>query len=252
MAVDLIAVARCRCRRSPARDAAARRARGRPAWPLPDGRRWRTRRIRRGIYRTCELSNMRFECPLVSGPQRRDVPGTQRSSPLPDLHTCLNCNADYRSFDTMSFGNLGHLLRVRRSKSECATGLRGTARTSGRRSRIEIDLRADLAGPKRALGQRHGQAAVAQIVRRFGQARRRRSRGSPPARAFRSPYRARAAVPTAASELPWRTACRRSARRRTVPSPPSSMTARPGLLETEWSPARAVFISPTMPITGVG
>ena len=32
------------------------------------------------------LSNMRFECPLVSGPQRRDVPGTQRRSPLPDLH----------------------------------------------------------------------------------------------------------------------------------------------------------------------
>ena len=49
--VDFVAVARCRCRRSPGRDAAARRGRDTPAWMLRGGRKWRPRRTRRETYR---------------------------------------------------------------------------------------------------------------------------------------------------------------------------------------------------------
>src|ERR1035438_1235528 len=58
------------------------------------------------------LSNMRFECPLVSGPQCRDVPGTQRIAALPDLHPLLNCSAPHRSLDTIPIGNRRHLFCV--------------------------------------------------------------------------------------------------------------------------------------------
>ena len=47
-------------------------------------------------------------------------------------------------------------------------GASPNSRNSGRRSRIQFDLCSD-AVPERALGQRDGQPAVAQIVRRFRQ-----------------------------------------------------------------------------------
>src|SRR5258705_9311824 len=88
------------------------------------------------------LSNMRFECPLVSGPQRRDVPGTQRISPLPDLHTCLNCSADHWSFDTMSFGNIGNVFRMG-GRDQNPRGSLVEGQQFGAEVAIQIDLRAD-------------------------------------------------------------------------------------------------------------
>ena len=52
VAVDLARRRWSRCRRSPARDAAAHTGPDRPDWRLPDGRKWRRRRTPRGIYQT--------------------------------------------------------------------------------------------------------------------------------------------------------------------------------------------------------
>ncbi len=67
-----------------------------------------------------------------------------------------------------------------------------------------------------------------------------RSRGWRPARAVRTPCRARAAGPRAASGSPWRIACRRNGRRRTSPTPPSSITVRPAFLNGMVTGARGL------------
>src|ERR1035438_2730243 len=59
-----------------------------------------------------KISNMRFERPLVSGTQCRDVPGTQRITPLPDFHAFLNCSAHHGRGDAVLFGNRRHPLRT--------------------------------------------------------------------------------------------------------------------------------------------
>src|ERR1039457_4462468 len=64
------------------------------------------------------LSNMRFERPLVSGTQCRDVPGTQRITPLPDFHAFLNCSAHHGRGDAVLFGNRGHPLRIGGGKED--------------------------------------------------------------------------------------------------------------------------------------
>src|SRR5260370_34331158 len=95
---------------------------------------------------------MRFECPLVSGRERRDVPGTQRIAPLPDFHSLINCNADHRSLDAVLFGNRLHLPGM------------GGGNQYARRSFVEgqdfgaevaskIDLQADFDGGAVACGE---------------------------------------------------------------------------------------------------
>ena len=91
-------------------------------------------------------------------------------------------------------------------ESRIREGPSWNSRNSGRGLGRNVDARADGRWSKAGFGQRHGQAAVAQVMRRFGEARVPRFRGSPAARAFRNPCRAPAAVPTEISGSPWRTA----------------------------------------------
>ena len=70
----------------------------------------------------------------------------------------------------MSFGNIGHLFRVGGGNQD-ARGTFVKCQYLGSKVAIEIDLRADFAGSETALGEGHGKAAIAQVVRRFGKAR---------------------------------------------------------------------------------
>ena len=157
----------------------------------------------------CDSSGVR-----VAGLQSRISQEPSVMVALPDLDALLNCNADHRGLDPVLLGDGRHLLGMRRGNQNARRSF-VKRQHLGPQVGIEIDLRADLGRAEAALGQRHRQPAIAQIVRRFRPGPRRQSRGWPPARASRSPYRARAAGPKAASRFPWRTACRRSAHRRT-------------------------------------
>src|SRR3974377_978496 len=116
------------------------------------------------------LSNMRFECPLVSGPERRDVPGTQRIASLPDFHSLPNCNADHRSLDAMLLGDRRHVLGVSGGK-QYARRRFVEGQDLGAQVAIEIDLRADFGGAEATLGACHGETAIAEIVGGFGESR---------------------------------------------------------------------------------
>ena len=136
--VDLARRRWCRCRRSPARDAAARTAPGRPASRLRGGRRWRPRRTLRGIYRTCVRIRDGPRLLVSWSSERRDVPGIQRHGPSAgSLTALLNCNADHGASTLILRGDGRAPARDARWKSECATALRGRPglRAAGRESR---------------------------------------------------------------------------------------------------------------------
>jgi len=70
----------------------------------------------------------------------------------------------------MSFGNIGNLFRMGGGDQDARrTFVKG--KHFGAEVAIEIDLRADFVGAETALGEGDGKAAIAQIVRRFGEAR---------------------------------------------------------------------------------
>src|SRR6266540_4317131 len=107
---------------------------------------------------------MRFECPLVSGPERRDVPGTQRVAPLPDFHSTLNCNADDWSLDAVTLCDGRHFLGIRGGDQDARrTFVEGEQ--FGAQIAVEIDLRANARATETALRKRDCDSAVAEIVR---------------------------------------------------------------------------------------
>src|ERR1700690_4381798 len=97
------------------------------------------------------LSNMRFECPLVSGPERRDVRGTQRIASLPDFHSLLNCTADHRSLHAVLLRDGRHLLGMGGGKQDARRSF-VEGQELGPEVAIEIDLRADFGRSEAALG----------------------------------------------------------------------------------------------------
>ena len=192
-----------------------------------DGRKWRTRRTLREIYRTYV-----FEQPparersfsRASLMRSRNSRAVDRVCAAGFRIALLDCNADRHGASTPCFAAIAATRFGFGGRNQNARRAFVEQQNFGPQVAIQFDLRADLVGPKRAFGQRHRQAAVAQIVRRFGQPvgddladgvlhallvlhveRRRQS-------------------PQLLRRSPWRTACRRSACRRTSPTPPSSIT----------------------------
>ena len=158
-----------------------------------------------------------------------------------------------RSLHAVRCGDRRHLVGIARSRSGRARALHGTAGTPAADRDSSSSSRADAAGPKRRFGQRHGQAAVAHVVGRFGQALARRSRAWPPARASRSPCRAPAAGPTAASGSAlayWVPPKRRQSH--VAEAAQQHRPCGPACLKSMRHRLRRSSCSPTMPITGVG
>ena len=82
----------------------------------------------------------------------------------------LNCNADHRSLDAVLLGDGRHLLRVGGGNQDARRSF-VEGQDFGAEVAIQIDLRADFGRPEAAFGERHGETAIAEIVRRFGEAR---------------------------------------------------------------------------------
>ena len=128
-----------------------------------------TRRALRARTEPRDLSDIGFQGPLVSGSERRDFPTAQRDAALPDLDAFLNCNADDRTFDRVFLGD-GRDAFGLRGRNQDAGGRFVEHQHFGAEVAREIDLRADLGGAEAALGERDGEAAIAEVVRGFGEA----------------------------------------------------------------------------------
>ena len=214
----------CRCRRFPARDAAARRAPGRPAWPLPDGRRWRPRRTLRGIYRVADIA-------LPMAPLVGDF--SAAISQAPSVMVRWRISIPFSIVTPTTGASTWYFLAMAATCLGLVGGNQDARRPFVERQhlraqvRIEVDLRADLGRAEGALGQRHGQSAVAQVVRRFRQPLRHDLADGVLHALFVLHIERRRQAPKLLQRLPWRTGCRRSACRRSRRCRPAASRCGP-------------------------
>ncbi len=238
MAVDFARRRWTRCRRFPARDAAARTGPGTPGWRPPDGRRRQQRRILRGIYRGMRSSAivkrvssapsqaLRRAAISKSIKRLRRGCGSPRGLPI--------VTAGSQRFDAVLRRDAQHLVRRRPSRSAPATGLRGTAGIPA--ADRDIEIRAPRPRPPARTSDSASATASPPSLRSCADSARPSvddlAHGRLHALLVIHVERRRQAPQTVRAP-PWRTACRRSGSRRTRRGRRAESRARPGRLEVD-------------------